>query len=169
MFFNLSYEFASKGIKIHTGNAEGIDNASTLGAASINPSLVSLYLPWRDYNSHLYKAFNGFNIIEEPTKEGIDSVLRYHPSRKSLTQAALKLHARNYGIIMEPKVDAVIALPNSSAYGGGTSQGIRIAVANKISMYNIRTPQGKQDLKKFLIELGILMVEQDFEDMTIKK
>lgn len=55
-----------------------------------------------------------------------DSVEALHPAPHRLTVNARHLHARNYGIIADPPVVLVVALPNARGEGG-TAQGIRIA------------------------------------------
>jgi hypothetical protein len=156
MFYTLSASFTKKGICVHTGNADGIDNAVVFGAKSANPKYLYLYLPWKTFNSHYFSDCPQINIIEEPSRECLESVPHHHPNPKYLSQGAYKLHARNYGIIMEPKVDLVIAYPNDSNLGGGTYQGIRIAQCHNIPVYNLRLDEDKYHLKLLLKDLELL-------------
>lgn len=86
-------------------------------------------VPWRSYNTDVQKYCTEVISIEDFTIEdranAYASVKEFHPAPDRLSQGAMKLHARNYGIVRW--ADMVIACPSAKAGGGGTGQGIRLA------------------------------------------
>jgi predicted Rossmann fold nucleotide-binding protein DprA/Smf involved in DNA uptake len=86
-------------------------------------------LPWHGYNDDIYEycdeliTYNSFTDIAATA-----SVVDHHPTYSKLNETSFKLHARNYLIIKD--ADLVLAYPGLK--GGGTLQGIRIAIAENI-------------------------------------
>jgi hypothetical protein len=127
-------QFLSQGYIIKTGNAKGADQAYARGVNSIDPSKVRLYLPWKDYN--IGNVVEG-NVIAclKPKIKWYSVVKDLHLTYDTLSYGAKTLHARNVGIVED--VDFVVAFPNKTN-GGGTVMGIRIALKNNITVYNLR-------------------------------
>lgn len=119
------------GITIATGGAYGIDQAAMNGA---KPSLLEVYLPWASYNREVIPRDAGKIIIADPIRHRawFESVDRYHPNPAALKHSVRALHARNYGIVIGR--DLVIAFPHAEG-SGGTGQGIRIAEAEGIPLW----------------------------------
>lgn len=121
---------------IHTivsGGANGIDNLALTTAESVRPGSTLIFLPWSGYNTAELSHLTGQKTVYTPGvhKAWADSVNKYHPAAKRLSQGAFKLHARNYGII--DVADVVLAFPSFG--GGGTAQGMRIAQDLKKPLY----------------------------------
>lgn len=141
----LAKNLSENGVTITTGAADGIDTDAMRGAL---PGFLRVYLPWATYNKENI-PFHAQRTIYDPIAHHtwLDSV-RLHPAATHLTRGALKLHARNYGILMdEEPADACVAFPNTTG-GGGTAQGIRIARAMKIPLMVLpkNVPFGYQTL-----------------------
>lgn len=116
----ISSIFSEEGHTIISGGAEGIDYIALSAAKN-----AEIILPWSDYNEELLKNIKGKREIYDEAihHKWTQSVYDTHPNPKALTKGAIRLHARNYGIIKN--ADLVLAFP--SPQGGGTAQGIRQA------------------------------------------
>lgn len=119
--------------RIISGCAYGVDAFALTHAHNGGFETIGI-LPWASYNLDVQKVCNAVHVIDEFTPEIIEaakqSVLDHHPAPQRLTQGAMKLHMRNYGIIRW--ADRVYALPSNKSGGGGTGQGIRLAQALNI-------------------------------------
>ncbi|WP_073167402.1 hypothetical protein [Desulfofundulus australicus] len=114
------------GYYLATGNALGIDNIARDTWNERFPERVILYLPWAGYNAGGIHPRNRV-IVFSGQRDWLESVRKYHPAPDRLSSAAVKLHARNFGIVKS--ADLVIAFPRSISKPGGTGQGMRIAEA----------------------------------------
>lgn len=138
---------------LHTGAAPGADQVAAEIALRLGAE-VFLALPKGDHEaewiSQMRYQFGGKVQIRvyNPHQDAawLTSVTKYHPYYQRKPELLTTdrrhqfigcLHARNWGILMEHRVDAVIALPNSAPDGGGTGQGIRIAAGERIWCYNL--------------------------------
>lgn len=153
-----------QGHTLHSGNAPGADQAYARGGNRIDPSRVYLHLPWPNFER---QAIHRDNVVR--TVEDLSSAERltfstlatqYHGAYSRLSQGAKKLIVRN-GMIVLPNgpVDLVIALPGDYYYkphGGGTGQGMRLAQAHNIDLFNIAyaDKQGLWDLCERIRHLG---------------
>lgn len=150
---SVAQAFVRRGYVVRTGCAEGADHASMVGARSIDPSKLELYLPWASYNKDLQLTTDK-KIPYNPSihTDWAESVHKYHPNPRALTSGAFNLMARNWGIIMhDHPVDLVVAMPASAGDMGGTGQGIRIARDNDIPIYLVYNKEDRQSLKSFLL------------------
>lgn len=143
--------FAQQGHEIHTGNADGADQAFAAGANQIDPRLVHLWLPWPGFNPDAIVPGNQVQALTElpsPVQTWILEVAeKHHPVWNRITQGAQKLHARNVLIVRgqvpalqegkRPHVDLVVAWPSSAPGGGGTGQGMRIAQSEGIRLIDL--------------------------------
>ncbi len=124
------------GWDIATGAAEGIDLIAISTAESMGMShRLHIYLPWRSYNEPLVPGRATTYVYAPDKKDWIESVSKYHPMGGNLSQGVFKLMARNYGIVVDS--DVVVALPSAKPGGGGTGQGIRIALALNIPLFKV--------------------------------
>lgn len=115
--------------EINSGNADGADNAFASGANLIDPRRVNLYLPWPKYNLKYIHADN--NVIKKPEKFWDVEASKYHEAWHLCNNAAIAMHARNFGLTY--KSDMVLAFLNYNRPGyGGTGLGWRVAVRNNI-------------------------------------
>jgi hypothetical protein len=124
--------------EIHTGNAEGADQAFASGGNEVDPGLVNLHLPWPGFNE---EAIVEGNVIHLPPYPWccVDLAMKAHPRWQYLKQGAKKLHIRNASIIL-PRghtTHLVLALPSQKPGGGGTGQGMRIALNTGIDVVNL--------------------------------
>jgi hypothetical protein len=128
LIVRIARAFRDLGWTLVTGNADGVDSLARDAWNETAPERVLLFLPWRGYNAAYIHPRNRV-IVFDPQVHRVwhDSVAVYHPAAERLSPGAVKLHARNYGIV--EAADVVIALPNDSIEGGGTGQGIRVARA----------------------------------------
>jgi hypothetical protein len=123
----LAQRLSAQGHRIRTGAAPGIDLAAMRGAVV---GQLDVFLPWPSFSATLIPRHAKRIVFNEAIHaDWAKSVDEYHPAPKSLTQAARKLHARNYGIVEGTAI--VVALPQRGE-GGGTGQGIRVARGLKI-------------------------------------
>jgi hypothetical protein len=104
-------------LALATGQQEGFDTIGILPWASYNPD-VQCYCT-------LVKTIDEFKPSHRA--EAYASVEQFHPFASRLSQGAVKLHARNYGIVRWAK--SVIAAPSNKPGGGGTGQGIRLVTS----------------------------------------
>ena len=120
-----------------SGGAEGADKAFQAGAH--NKCEV-----WRP---------------KDATTEAYDLAEDFHPRWDRLTPSARGLHARNGHILLgqdlNTPVDFVLCWTEHGLEKGGTAQGIRIARAYGIPLYNLGNPKATFEnlddfLKKFL-------------------
>lgn len=120
-----SQMLSAEGVEIVTGAADGIDTCAMDGA---KPGTLTVVLPWASYNANKIPSHARKVVYTQSDSHLLwtQSVSLYHPAFSKLTPGAMALHARNYGIV--ELVDFVLAFPDFSG-GGGTAQGIRIAVA----------------------------------------
>lgn len=146
--------FARRGWVIRTGCADGTDYASMVGCRNIDPTLLTLYLPWKTYNSQ-YQTVNEHHIVyNERDQQFIhwtDSITKYHPAPERLSRGAKSLMARNYGIVSG--ADLVVALPMSLTDVGGTGQGMRIANDLNIPFFTVCEKDERIRLKEYIESL----------------
>jgi hypothetical protein len=125
------------------------------GSSKGDPSKLHLFLPWKGFNQKLIpeKAHvTTYNKKIHP--QWTKSVEWYHPNYRALSDGAKSLHARNYGIVADPEpVDFVIACPHNLFDLGGTGQGIRVAEALKVPVYNILYPEAVTQVGRLIAEL----------------
>ena len=129
---------------VHTGAAPGCDQ---LGAelALQEGAEVLLVLPVayheKDWCGRLQAQHPGkvqVRVYSGITDQAwLQSVQQFHPAPDRLGHYPRLLMARNYGILMDPRVGAVVALPGGAPDKGGTGQGIRIAAHYGIPCYNL--------------------------------
>jgi len=123
---------------IISGCAYGIDAFALATANHLGFQTIGV-LPWNSYNPEVQEYCSRVVAIDDfkaaPRKAAYDSVKKYHPAFNKLSQGALKLHARNYGIIAWASL--VIAAPSNKPGGGGTGQGMRLAEALGIELVTV--------------------------------
>lgn len=139
------------GLKVKTGGAHGIDTV----AMEFAGKNCEVYLPWATYNQELIHKYKpGKVVVLDPRVHTpwLDSVTAHHPAPQNLTQGVRKLHARNYGII-EGDTRLVVALPSKD--GGGTAQGMRIAVSRNIPMVVLSTGASAREVLLFMTQFEV--------------
>lgn len=138
---------------LYSGNANGSDIAFQEGS---NGKCV-IMLPWNKFNIDEYDyTFSRDYFDVGKTKNGLDSVDKFHPAPDKLSYGARSLMARNYHQIFGykgyPRVDIVICCANIK-FGnviGGTGQAVRIANHYKIPVINIRDKNWQDQFELFI-------------------
>lgn len=148
---------AGTGRTLHTGAAEGADQAAAVTALR-QGGAVHLFRP--DQRSHekwcqeMRACFQNqvrFTIYDpRHHAEWMASVDRYHPNPGALRPSARLLMARNFGLVQG--CGAVVALPRGRepAEWGGTGQALRIALARGMPLYNLWEPEARAVLERRL-------------------
>lgn len=141
---------------LRSGGATGADAAFERGAS---PLLVEIYLPWKGFNAH--KSWN-----YKPTDRAFEIARERHPHWSQLTQGGEKLHARNTHIILglscEDPVKFVVCWTRNAQGRGGTGQGIRVAHAHGIPIFDLGDPRWmRYAMKDFYSFIDTLIVGDD--------
>ena len=139
----LGQAFARQGWALRTGNCQGADQAFQAGANSVNPSLVELFLPWSSYEAtHIRPG----NAVYTPGSRAYAIAARHHPAWHRCGQAGKAMHARNVEIILGAglfsPVSCLICWTPAGHMEGGTAQGIRVACAYGVPVFNLALPGG---------------------------
>lgn len=134
----------ANGFELHSGNADGADQAYARGGNSVNPEMVHLHLPWLSFKKNAIVLGNHVYIYPfDSMRFYVDIAADCHPKWQYLKDYAKKLHARNASILVpgQQNVDFCVAWPSSRPGGGGTGQGMRIAERRGIKLIDLtRTP-----------------------------
>lgn len=125
---------------LRSGHADGADYAFEKGANGN----AQIFLPWPSFNDNL--PLLGTPYTDPPSPEAMEIAEQYHPSWRSLSQGARKLHARNCHQILGPDLDDpvsfVLCWTPGGQMKGGTAQALRIANDYDISITNMGTREG---------------------------
>lgn len=150
------------GHRVISGNAEGADYAFASGANTVDPTKVSLMLPWMRFNAGQVQPGNVVVAVEDLDPTEYHFYLRiareHHPRFDRLTQGAQKLHLRNGMILFPPAgnhpapVDLVLAWPSQKPGGGGTGQGMRIAERLGVRLIDL-SKTSREELRALCEEL----------------
>lgn len=117
------------GWQLRSGGAIGADLAFERGARhSRMGDLPKIYRP------------------EEATPEAIELASKFHPNWKACDDYTRRLHGRNAMIVLggdlKYPVDKVVCWTLDGRTDGGTGMGLRIAIAYKIPIINLGSPEG---------------------------
>lgn len=134
------------GHTLHSGNAPGADQAFARGANRIHPGLVHLHLPWPNFERQAVHKGNIIRVLEDHDAAHLklysQIAERHHPAFSRLSQGAVKLMTRNSSIMLPAPdympVDRCLAIPSDRRGGGGTGQGMRIAIYERIPLVDLR-------------------------------
>ncbi len=139
MLVEMGRFLATRGHSIHSGNAVGADQAFAIGANSVNPEQVWLYLPWAGYEAGAIRPQNQtFRLSTNPTeakatalkaREYYNQYRHNNPAAwESLSYGVQCLMRRNVEIISS--ANRMVAAPRCLPDGtptGGTAFGIFLA------------------------------------------
>lgn len=145
MMTQIGYLLGVSGGVCKTGAALGADQSFAEGAYIAGD--VVLLLPWSTYEKEWvgnhHRAI--VRVLVPQTHTAAMESVNLHPAiiaGRTLSQAVVKLHARNYLIIEGCKF--VVCWAPLDAQGnpkGGTGQGCKIAEAKGIPIYNLAVPE----------------------------
>lgn len=116
---NTAAELVRRGFGIISGNSTGADQAWARGGNSVDPSKVTLCLPWAGFESRMIHPANNAQLADWNYDRCQRIVHTLHPRTEALTPGSMKLHVRNV-MIVEPSI-AVIGYLNPTKRGGGGS------------------------------------------------
>lgn len=128
----LGIYFAKKGYTLRSGGANGSDTfferaCNKVGAAK------EIFVPWEGFNNSTSTL-----VVKE---EAYPFVEKFHPKPYNLSKVAFLLMARNthqiLGYDLKTPSKFVICYTKDGKTIGGTAQGIRIATAYNIPVFNI--------------------------------
>lgn len=158
--------FASAGLILRSGHAEGSDQAFENGAGSF----AEIYLPWDGFNG-LWEDGALFNkdlfISARVPKIAYDIAERFHPAWERCSRGARAMHARNVHQVLgrdpeHPVLSSGVVCwtPDGSldgqGYGvGGTGQALRIAVAYGVHVTNLALSDHREMAERWLAENSI--------------
>jgi len=146
---------AKRGYVLRSGGADGADYAFECGAASINPKLVHLMLPWKNFNANIRNK-GVFCFICGDNDKMREIASQVHPAWGNCSYGAKALHTRNVAQILGPELDCpsdfVIAWTDQGMKKGGTRTALMIAEQNNVPIFNVFNEQDKKRLKEFLGE-----------------
>ena len=148
----IASEIAKFGGYCRSGHADGFDYYSERGARE----RCIIYLPWKDFNSDL-PLLGKSRVIEYNDK--LDQLVRaHHPAYSSLKDSVKRLMGRNCAQVLGESLDkptsAVVCWTPNGELVGGTSFAMRLAIANKIPIYNLYKKEN-QDFKKLCAKIFI--------------
>lgn len=122
------------GYTLTSGGANGCDFAFQMGAAGNH----CIYRPEMIPDNHA----------------SLEHAAQYHPAWHKCSAYVKRLHARNSIILLGEALNApvkfVICLTPDGLDSGGTGQGIRIARAYNIPVFNLYYPEIRERFKKFV-------------------
>jgi O-acetyl-ADP-ribose deacetylase (regulator of RNase III) len=165
------------GMVVNEGAADGSDTSFEWGAriaydamCLLDPSLepghyakvVNCFLPWPGFNGRDGGAREGFIDFVHPNAESYTS--QFHQGWSYLAPAGRKMMARNAMQVMNAQLDkpvkflmcetpdAAINASMTTGKTGGTGQAIRIADHNGVRIYNIKNPEHRQMVERWIVE-----------------
>lgn len=134
------------GHELHSGNAQGADQAFARGGNKVDPTKVHLHLPWLSYERDAIVLGNHVDVLAslhwQIQSRYMDFAAQHHPAWERVSKGGRMLHARN-GRIIYPEillnfpVKLVLAWPSRKIGGGGTGQGMRMAEDAGIPLVNL--------------------------------
>jgi hypothetical protein len=149
----LAVALAGAGWTLRSGGADGADDAFLTGAERAGGA-VELYTPWPGFRD-LTDA-----TLTRPSAAAFDLAARHHPTWAVCGPAARALHARNSHEVLGARLSAPSrflicwtsdgSLDGACRTSGGTGQALRIAVANRVPVFNLRCPEHRGRVEAFL-------------------
>jgi hypothetical protein len=134
---NIATKLSATGWLLRSGAADGADTAFETGAL---PQLREIHLPWSGYN-HRYVEHDAYCIVP-PEDERVSRIAaQHHPVLHKLGRPVRAMMCRNVTIILgldlKTPAKMVICWTPNGKLKGGTAQGIRVAEAFGIPVFNL--------------------------------
>lgn len=154
LIHNIAKTLVKKEFIVYSGNADGADISFQKGSGG----QCVIMLPWSRFNQDHYDPNKSLNYyVCGNSIDGCKSIDIFHPNPKALSSGARALMARNWhqiaGFGKYPKVSFVIVCADRDMFDnikGGSGQACRIAKEFGIPIFNIRDPEWKPQLLKFV-------------------
>ena len=149
---DIAEQLGKSGWILRTGGATGADEAFLLRAVGKRLP-YELYLPWKSYSSV-------DSTLSQPTDIAYQVSAKYHPTWGRLSQAGRALHARNAHCVLgkdckTPSRFVLCYTPQANGTGG-TGQGIRIAKAYHIPVFDLGDTEVVLRMQRFLQHIDML-------------
>lgn len=151
----IGYHLVQAGWTVHSGGAQGADQAFAVGAAQAlqqggSGGLV-IHLPWASYERAAADAAirlgGGRALLDTVSFTAAERTLaiQLHPAANRLSSGGVTLMTRNVRIVFpqgpsQSPVDLVVALPGNKPGGGGTGHALRLAAHFHIPLHDLRDP-----------------------------
>lgn len=156
---DIASHLATEGWTLRSGAADQSDSAFERGADRVNGT-KEIWLPWSGYNH----SRSELNPDKYPfTAEEIDFTAMFHPAWDKCTPSIQKLHQRNTRIIIGNQelhgeyvqfCKFVVCWTKNGIVTGGTGQGLRIATALHIPIFNLGKPKSYEELASMINSLN---------------
>lgn len=142
-------KLVTAGYEIRSGNAPGADQAWAAGGNTVDPTKVTLCLPWDSFETTAIHGHNVVQVIKTKQQRYFDAVKDTHPRFGQLSTAAILLHARNAMIV--DGVHCVLGSLNpGKPGGGGTGGAFRMAQRQGIVTFNVADALVRQMIEQRL-------------------
>lgn len=125
-----------RGFGIISGNSTGADQAWARGGNSVDPSRVTLCLPWAGFEAKAIHPQNVVQLVDWDYARCERVVHTLHPRTEALTAGGMKLHARNV-MIVEPAIAVVGYLNPTKKGGGGSGMAFKLARLRNLPALNV--------------------------------
>lgn len=145
----------AEGWVLRSGGASGSDMAFMCGASD-NLYDMEVFLPWTAFNRIAFRELDrGYlergEIVSRVNRAALLEASKHHPAWNNLSPSVRNLHARNVQILLGEHLDRPVTQVVCCASGemrdrdgvlmsvdGGTGQGVRVAYAHGIPVFNVR-------------------------------
>ncbi|AXK43892.1 macro domain-containing protein [Erythrobacter aureus] len=174
----IAFALEARGFTMRSGFAGGADTAFELGTS--RNSLREVFAPWKGFGQNPHSKYDarrfqqirmfeherGYRFPPAPQRlitgdlfDRAEAMAKqYHPTWDRLPQGAQKMHTRNMGQVLGPKLDQparfVIAWTSDGQATGGTGQAIRVADDLGIPVLNLHDADVRAEILRVL---GIVM------------
>jgi hypothetical protein len=145
------------GYRLRSGAADGADIAFESGVKDARHK--EIWLPWDGYNNRRKSEGDHIRVLSLHG-DSVNLTAKFHPAWDRCAPAARKMHARNYHIVLgedlHSPVDFVVCWTQDGGEDnamGGTGQGVRIANAHKIPVFNLKNKESRFLLKDKIEEI----------------
>lgn len=133
---NTAAELVRNGFGIISGNSTGADQAWARGGNSVDPTKVTLCLPWAGFERQAIHPDNVVQLADWDYDRCQRVVHAFHPRTEALSPGAMKLHARNV-MIVEPAIAVVGYLNPTKKGGGGSGMAFKLAGMRNLPALNV--------------------------------
>ncbi len=132
-------ELVRRGFGIISGNSTGADQAWARGGNSVDPTKVTLCLPWLAFQPMAIHPANIVQLVDWDYERCQRVVRTLHPRTEALTAGGMKLHARNV-MIVEPAIAVIGYLNPTKKGGGGSGMAFKLARLRNLPALNVADP-----------------------------
>ncbi len=133
LMYGFGTKLANLGYILRSGGASGADSIFETACYNVYGK-KEIYLPWHGFN-------NNDSMLFMPSPEAHELAASVHSGWPFLTPAAKKLHARNchqvLGADLKTPSRFVVCWTKGGMPVGGTATAIKLAIRNKIPVYNL--------------------------------